>query len=233
LKRRAVVIKRKGFTLIELLVVIAIIAILAAILFPVFAKARDKARLATCTSNLKQIAQGVLMYIQDYDETIPVWDTQNNDGRPRFWFDKMNAYIGSNKVWRCPADPKFSYSYYGLSYGMNANLAPTSNNIWKPPVFTAKIKRPSEVILLAETNENAKSYDCLVNGIGKSDTLDYPPATRHNDGCNVAFVDGHIKWYKQTDLYIPMPGGVTWNSAPESLKLLWGYDGAAPPYYAR
>lgn len=67
---------RKGFTLIELLVVIAIIAILAAILFPVFAQAREKARLATCTSNMKQINLSLLMYIQDYDETFP--DVANN-----------------------------------------------------------------------------------------------------------------------------------------------------------
>jgi len=68
--------KRRGFTLIELLVVIAIIAILAAILFPVFAKAREKARQASCTSNVKQLALGALMYIQDYDEQYPFWNGQ-------------------------------------------------------------------------------------------------------------------------------------------------------------
>jgi prepilin-type N-terminal cleavage/methylation domain-containing protein len=65
--------RQRGFTLIELLVVIAIIAILAAILFPVFAQTREKARQATCLSNLKQIGMGVLMYAQDYEETMPVW----------------------------------------------------------------------------------------------------------------------------------------------------------------
>ena len=63
--------KRRGFTLIELLVVIAIIAILAAILFPVFAQAREKARAATCVSNLKQIGNAMMMYVQDYDERLP------------------------------------------------------------------------------------------------------------------------------------------------------------------
>src|SRR6266511_3956182 len=63
--------RHRGFTLIELLVVIAIIAILAAILFPVFAQAREKARQSTCTSNLKQLGNGLLMYTQDYDETFP------------------------------------------------------------------------------------------------------------------------------------------------------------------
>ncbi len=65
--------QRRGFTLIELLVVIAIIAILAAILFPVFAQAREKARQTTCTSNLKQIGTAFMMYVQDYDETYPPW----------------------------------------------------------------------------------------------------------------------------------------------------------------
>ena len=63
---------RRAFTLIELLVVIAIIAILAAILFPVFAQARDKARQAACISNVKQQALGILQYVQDYDETLPL-----------------------------------------------------------------------------------------------------------------------------------------------------------------
>lgn len=71
--------KEKGFTLIELLVVIAIIAILAAILFPVFARAREKARQTSCLSNLKQLALGVLMYTQDYDEILPTADCQGWD----------------------------------------------------------------------------------------------------------------------------------------------------------
>src|SRR5205809_3264393 len=89
-------VRRKGFTLIELLVVIAIIAILAAILFPVFAQARDKARAAACLSNTKQIALAVNMYVQDYDETTPG---------------------GCFAVWGCGIDPNFkkaSANYTGL-----------------------------------------------------------------------------------------------------------------------
>src|SRR6202011_6192032 len=88
--------QRSGFTLIELLVVIAIIAILAAILFPVFAQAREQARKAVCLSNCKQIGLGMMMYVQDYDETYPVasWDTpplgttdtdSRNPNFPAFW----------------------------------------------------------------------------------------------------------------------------------------------------
>ena len=85
---------RRGFTLIELLVVIAIIAILAAILFPVFAQARASARKATCISNNKQAALGLLMYTQDYDETFPYCSNNGDGSRPRIdWYDAIEPYV--------------------------------------------------------------------------------------------------------------------------------------------
>src|SRR5438132_6104464 len=85
---------RPAFTLIELLVVIAIIAILAAILFPVFAQAREKARQATCLSNLKQIGLGVLMYAQDYDETMPIWcNYASRSGGPNYVKGGKDTFI--------------------------------------------------------------------------------------------------------------------------------------------
>jgi prepilin-type N-terminal cleavage/methylation domain-containing protein/prepilin-type processing-associated H-X9-DG protein len=145
--------RQRAFTLIELLVVIAIIAILAAILFPVFAQARDKARQATCVSNMKQIGLAMNMYLQDYDETFPIlpWDGQafgpsdspNPNYMTRFtWISQYNPYIKGNRVWVCPSDPaggKAPSVYYappdgddddlwGLpvpnSYGVNAELHP-------------------------------------------------------------------------------------------------------------
>lgn len=83
-----------GFTLIELLVVIAIIAILAAILFPVFAQAREQARKTTCLSNNKQIALGILMYAQDYDETLPMCAWAQTAPKPPFaWYDAIEPYV--------------------------------------------------------------------------------------------------------------------------------------------
>jgi len=127
--------KPSGFTLIELLVVIAIIAILAAILFPVFARAREKARQAACQSNLKQITTAYLMYAQDYDETMPPWtvDACNSQGTgSNFWFKNLyywivNPYIKSGvestsatggdlkDVWACPTS-KGSLSSFSTSY---------------------------------------------------------------------------------------------------------------------
>src|SRR5579875_3653969 len=102
-------VQRRGFTLIELLVVIAIIAILAAILFPVFAQAREKARQASCLSNEKQLALGVLQYGQDADESYPSqpveganaanWDWQQT------WVTQVQPYIKSYDVFTCPDDP--------------------------------------------------------------------------------------------------------------------------------
>ena len=132
---------RRGFTLIELLVVIAIIAILAAILFPVFAQARDKARMATCQSNLKQLGNGLSMYVQDYDETFPLLDGNRNDGgrgagyitsppesraaapaalanRASAWANSIQPYIKNYNVYGCPSCPLLAALTTGVSAGM-------------------------------------------------------------------------------------------------------------------
>ena len=106
--------RRSGFTLIELLVVIAIIAILAAILFPVFAQAREKARAASCLSNLKQIGTGWMMYVQDYDETIPSgWEDPAVGGHGGF-HNAVQPYMKNYKIVACPSAIKadaWSYTY--------------------------------------------------------------------------------------------------------------------------
>ncbi len=94
----------RGFTLIELLVVIAIIAILAAILFPVFAKAREKARQASCQSNLKQLALGTLMYVQDYDEKFPVWNRfRPANQQPMAPPAAVFPYVKNTAIYECPS----------------------------------------------------------------------------------------------------------------------------------
>src|ERR1700710_3138757 len=114
---RTVTPRRKAFTLIELLVVIAIIAILASILFPVFARARENARRASCQSNLKQLGLGFMQYTQDYDETYP---TSNNGHYPWGWAGDIYPYVKSGQVYGCPSDPTTPAAGYSLlSYNYN------------------------------------------------------------------------------------------------------------------
>src|ERR1035438_874178 len=112
--------RNKGFTLIELLVVIAIIAILAAILFPVFAKVREKARQTACVSNLRQLSMGVMQYVNDYDQTYP---GLNNTGTNPGYAGKIYPYVTSAAVFHCPDDPTKSPTAgkYPVSYAINKN----------------------------------------------------------------------------------------------------------------
>src|SRR5471030_2336473 len=124
---------RQGFTLIELLVVIAIIAILAAILFPVFARARENARRASCQSNLKQIGLGMVQYVQDYDERYPIGDTYadavTTPGDTGWASVELQPYMKSVQLFGCPSDSNVNNTGAVLtsqlySYGLNINISP-------------------------------------------------------------------------------------------------------------
>ncbi|HAZ62987.1 MAG TPA: hypothetical protein DCZ72_05170 [Armatimonadetes bacterium] len=128
---------RRAFTLIELLVVIAIIAILAAILFPVFAKAREKARASACVSNLKQIGTAFMQYCQDYDErTCPEWDQINPGGLPmltpdgkwcQWGFDwRLQPYMKSREIFHCPSDRNIGIKTRGAGLGRRRTTAATA-----------------------------------------------------------------------------------------------------------
>jgi prepilin-type N-terminal cleavage/methylation domain-containing protein len=104
----------RGFTLIELLVVIAIISLLAAILFPVFGRARENARRASCQSNLKQIGLGLLQYIGDYDDTMPFsffGSAGNSDAANYKWMDAIYPYVKNEQIFTCPSDSASNSRY--------------------------------------------------------------------------------------------------------------------------
>lgn len=171
--------RNKGFTLIELLVVIAIIAILAAILFPVFARAREKARQTACLSNLKQLGLGIMQYVQDYDEQFPVGQrlgtapysqldaAAGTTTRPN-WFAAIFPYTKSVAVNVCPdaptvppgpfsaqptANSSTSYSYNGLLCTVIADVEGGTPLVPSPPPIgtITGIARPSELMMFEDT----------------------------------------------------------------------------------
>jgi prepilin-type N-terminal cleavage/methylation domain-containing protein/prepilin-type processing-associated H-X9-DG protein len=206
---------RRGFTLIELLVVIAIIAILAAILFPVFAKAREKARQASCLSNCRQLGTALLAYAQDYDEVLP------NDwlisgvvvvGGANNWRYQLYPYIRNWQVFRCPsgqaayADFSAPTAQLCVNYGINGSVFTWSGRA------LGDIKSPAQVFFLGDSvhwfggqywmafagNASDWYFDCSPTGTSQSYATDYH--SRHNGGSNLNFCDGHAKWMKNTDI---------------------------------
>lgn len=151
--------KRRAFTLIELLVVIAIIAILAAILFPVFAKAREKARQTACLSNEKQMGLGMVQYIQDNDESFPSGTYGKNPVPGRGWAGQVYPYIKNLSVFLCP-DMAIATPPRTLTYGFNANLANNpyyfTNTPTTPHTGTvASATAPASTVMVFEADSTA------------------------------------------------------------------------------
>ncbi|MHB8996621.1 MAG: DUF1559 family PulG-like putative transporter [Armatimonadota bacterium] len=184
--------KRSGFTLIELLVVIAIIAILAAILFPVFAKAREKARQSSCASNLKQIGLAIMQYAQDYDEMYPMTYLGTAPNPYIFWMSTktsdglLHPYTKNWQVFVCPSST-LAYSYglnrriYGLWPGGTADTTPCS---------MGEVQYPSSKISVGDAG---RAYYIYADNAG---TPPWGLAGIHSEMANTLYMDGHVKAVK-------------------------------------
>jgi len=177
--------RHKGFTLIELLVVIAIIAILTAIIFPVFATAREKARQASCASNLKQLALAFTQYEQDFDEMVPC-GTIDVDYGGNGWAAELYPYLKSKDVYTCPDDKTTpvavgAVTYYPLSYGLNSVVAAPggAGTIASHPIPISKMTAPVSTVLLFEVSN---SWTQL--GTGVIDGHSAASSGVHQDNCN-------------------------------------------------
>jgi prepilin-type N-terminal cleavage/methylation domain-containing protein/prepilin-type processing-associated H-X9-DG protein len=204
--------KRKGFTLIELLVVIAIIAILAAILFPVFAQAREKARQTQCVSNLRNSATAVLLYVQDYDETFPMsfYYALGPGNLPcaMTMLTIVEPYIKNRDIIRCPTEPnaynldvEFSAlvpggecgDFTNLSYSYNYTVFTTVTTT-RTTVSLAQVPFPADTAMIADADLVLYEGTCRASvGIRQGDA---PVRPRHNNFLNANYVDGHTKVLK-------------------------------------
>ena len=210
--------KARGFTLIELLVVIAIIAILAAILFPVFAKAREKARQTSCLSNIKQLCLSNLQYIADYDQTCIRWQRYQYQQPVATDYRSMPAlltpYVKNDQIFICPsATTTVRARSYHVNVAALANAgmdSPIDNQTGYTSTKEGQINAVMTVFIWDGSVVSTEDWTWTHYSSRTPDGANYALTARHNDGLNVGFYDGHAKWWKHdvawsTNIGAPIP----------------------------
>lgn len=200
---------RRAFTLIELLVVIAIIAILAAVLFPVFARARENARRARCMSNLRQIGMGIMMYVHDYDERYPLLTAAQSgdyadvstssdfqDGTNVYWPHLIYPYTKSMQIFRCPSGRNPQSTDRGVygHYGVNEAIIPPVSTTTPKSLSMASVISPASIYVVSDLGvyhslaKDLKHPDALSSGKSVGRSGDYIPGTGPGTATNLGAV---------------------------------------------
>jgi prepilin-type N-terminal cleavage/methylation domain-containing protein len=193
---------RRAFTLIELLVVVSILALLAAILFPVFGRARENARRSNCLSNTRQISLAILQYAQDNDDFLPPVAYETASGVAVTWPQLVTPYLKNEQIFKCPSDTA-SVRY---SYGLNElAFVDWQDDPTDPPIHLARFRSTSETVMLGDVGLNddgdPDALKMVEPGDDLDDDLDALPVGRHFDRTSLVFMDGHAKSLKLEQFY--------------------------------
>lgn len=200
--------KRRGFTLVEILIVLGVIALLTAILLPIFSRVRNSVRISSCASNLRQIGTAFRLYVDDHKGFHPSVNILPNPDCG--WANQIYPYTRSTTVFQCPAysygefrpgcppseptnEAEFPFYHWDGSYNLNIFPSPTGR------FNEMRLRAPSETILICDGRGSRGTYSNLYGG-GSMNGVPLDPrdfselGNRHNYGSNVAYADGHVKW---------------------------------------
>ncbi len=212
--------KKRAFTLIELLVVIAIIAILAAILFPVFAKAREKARTSSCQSNEKQIGVAFTQYAQDYDEKYPWREGGTNTYQ---WRSMVQPYIKSVQVFKCPSNTSTATFWNDNTVASNYAMVNGNNDVheaWRGGLALSAIDKPANKAIVVELrNQGWTEWGSSWWGGGGAGSAWDNGYAGHMSQWNVLFYDGHVKIMRPVAMTQGIFAGDIYDDTPNANQL--------------